>query len=235
LNILYQESGFDYSNELPGLRRSYLSLIERALAPEALRGSILEVGGGNGFFLEGALEMGFTEAQLIEPSRDAVSKARDDIQRNAVTDTLEPGLVASESKDVVVLFHVVDHLPDPFKSLETCLLTLKSGGSIVLAAHDVKSLSARLLGKWSPIFDVEHTYLFSQETAAKLLREVGFVNVKTGRYKNHYSLAYLTQLVPLPRKLKVWILSTWLGVILRSIKVTVGLGNLWASGQKPDS
>jgi len=63
--------------------------------------------------------------------------------------------------------------------------------------HDVRALSARALGEHSPIFDVEHTYLWSEETLGLLMRKHGLAPVAGGSVVNHYSLGYVSQLLPL--------------------------------------
>ena len=47
---------------------------------------------------------------------------------------------------------------------------LKPGGAIFLIGHNRRrSLSARLLGRRSPIFDIEHLQLFSPRSLRQLL------------------------------------------------------------------
>jgi hypothetical protein len=86
----------------------------------------------------------------------------------------------------------------------------------------------------SPIYDIEHTYLFSKKTAKLLFEKVGFENIQAGSYSNTYSLAYILHLLPLPRKLKVLVLSSIIGKLLAKCRVRLPLGNMWISGVKPN-
>ena len=52
-------------------------------------------------------------------------------------------------------------------------------------------------------------------------------------YRNLYSLSYLVHLIPLPNRVKLGILNSGLGRILQRVKISVPLGNMWASGEKP--
>jgi 2-polyprenyl-3-methyl-5-hydroxy-6-metoxy-1,4-benzoquinol methylase len=231
LSELYRTSTFDYSSEIAGLKKTYLRILRNARKGLLRENSILEIGGGNGFFLEALVDKGFNKVLGVEPSISAVDKARLDIQPRIITKMIEPNLIPNQSIDVVCVFHVLDHLEDPLSTIETCVATLKPGGTFLIAVHNERSWSARLLGKNSPIFDVEHTYLYSKKTAIALFQRANLVNLEAKAYWNDYSLAYLLHLIPLPREAKNLILNSALGDLLGKIRVTVPLGNIWISGQ----
>jgi SAM-dependent methyltransferase len=232
LSELYKLSSFDYSGELHGLKNSYRRIVEKT-CPSPQGKHLVEVGGGNGFFLEEALAMGFEKVTEIEPSHDARDHAPEKIRQFFVTDILRDGVIPSKTADVVVIFHVLDHLSDPKNSLVLMRELLKHGGSICIAVHNVRSISARILKSRSPIFDVEHTYLYSKSTLRELLRSSGFEDIEIHHYKNSYSLAYILHLLPIKRIWKVKILDSKLGEVLRKFRVTVPLGNMWASAKRP--
>jgi 2-polyprenyl-3-methyl-5-hydroxy-6-metoxy-1,4-benzoquinol methylase len=234
LSELYEKSTFDYSSEVEGLKKAYVGITKKALNPKRPSGSILEVGGGNGFFLEAALDSGFDSVHAVEPSIEAVAASRPDIRSNTITDMMRPGLIPDHSHDVVAMFHVMDHLPDPLETVRACAQALRPGGTIVVAVHNFNSWSSKLLKEKSPIVDVEHTYLYSKKTVEALFKQAGLVNIKTGTYRNLYSLAYLIHLVPIPNRLKLALLKGRFATILQKVKVSVPLGNMWASGQKPE-
>jgi hypothetical protein len=66
----------------------------------------------------------------------------------------------------------------------------------------------------------------------KLLSQSEFKNIKVHHYKNSYSLAYLLHLIPINRNIKIKILNSKFGEWLRSVRITVPLGNMWAAGYK---
>jgi len=231
LGELYKVSTFDYSTELHGLRNSYRKIVLKT-CPSPKGKSIVEIGGGNGFFLQEAHEMGFTELIEIEPSLSAYESADKTLKPYFIIDMLRDGLVLDDSVDIVVIFHVLDHLPDPLLVLNLIYKMLKPGGSICIAVHNVNSISAKVLKNKSPIFDVEHTYLYSKKTIKKLLSQSGFKNIKVHHYKNSYSLAYLLHLIPINRNIKIKILTSKFGEWLTSVRITVPLGNMWAAGYK---
>lgn len=231
LDALYKESTFDYSDESGGLAKTYFKLIQRCLTN--VRGkSILEIGGGNGFVLDYALKHGCGEILGVEPSTRAVESASPEVRPYMVVSMFKGGVVTPGKFDCATMFHVMDHLPDPLETLMGIGEALKRGGVVVIAVHDVKSWSARLFKSRSPIFDVEHTYLFSKSTAINILRKAGFTEVTARSYWNVYSMKYLIQLLPISRKFKLIILNSQIGKILHRISLPVPLGNMVIMGTK---
>lgn len=229
---LYKENSFDYGKELGGLNKTYLGLAKIALGSNFRQKSVLEIGGGNGFFLEAVLQAGAGRVAGVEPSLDAVGKAASTVKSFMVVDVMRPGLFPPNSFDLVTMFHVMDHLPNPGETLSQLLEITKPGGHILVAVHNEKSLSSRVLRDKSPIIDVEHTYLYDRKTATKLLESIGITAVRTGAYWNHYSLRYVMHLLPISRQFRKKLLaSPGLSRVL-NLRVRLPLGNLWATGIK---
>jgi 2-polyprenyl-3-methyl-5-hydroxy-6-metoxy-1,4-benzoquinol methylase len=232
-NELYVDSKFNYHSEINGLKKTYLKVLKRALGKNYRKNSLFEVGGGNGFFLEAAKDIGFNIVKGIEPSKSAVEAARHDIKPIMVVSMMQANILDSNSYQVGVMFHVLDHLPDPVLILRDCCEALESKGKFIVAIHNELAWSARLLGKKSPIIDVEHTYLFSKKSAEALFIKAGFIDVKSRSYSNYYSLNYILQLVPFFTNIRKWILQSSFSFILTKLKIRVPLGNIWVCGTKP--
>lgn len=232
LDELYMKSTFDYGNEVQGLKKTYRRLVQMALKPDSPRGHILEVGGGNGFFLEEALNMGFNSVEGVEPSIAAVGMASPEIRKYMRVSMFDDKCVADNTSDVIAIFHTLDHLEQPIEMLKTAYQKLCRGGKVVIAVHNVEAISARILQTRSPIFDIEHTYLFSPNTLRLALESAGFQDVIVRPYFNLYSLSYLTHLLPIPRRLKKRILGSELNNLLLKLKIWIPLGNLFATGSK---
>lgn len=107
--------------------------------------------------------------------------------------------VDNETADVITIFHTLDHLTDPLLLLEILRDKLKHGGQVVNVVHNTHAISARILKSRSPIFDIEHTFLFSRRTLVTLLHKAGYEEIQTGSYWNQYSLAYIVQLLPIQK------------------------------------
>jgi SAM-dependent methyltransferase len=230
---LYKTSTFEYGGEVAAIQATYARALGWLEARSQRCDALLEIGCGNGFFLEHALHRGWHEVRGVEPSADAVAKAPAAVQGMIAQDVMRPGLFTHESFDAVCLFQVLDHISDPIELLEECLRVLRPGGFILALNHNVSAWSARLLGERSPIVDIEHTYLYSPTTMRTLFSKVGFAEARVHTVRNTYSLAYLAQLVPLAPRIKSWSLRRLHANRLGSIHVTVPLGNLCLIARKP--
>lgn len=230
LSRLYGESEFLYAAETRFAAATYADLV-RSLLPR-LGGSaavprLLEVGCGTGFFLEEARRLGFREVLGFEPSRACVAAAPAAIRPAIINDIYHPEALAGRTFDLLASFHVIDHLPDPLQFLRSAAGTLRPGGFVLLVAHDVDALFARLLGSFNPIIDVEHICLFSRATARTLLERAGLRVLEVAQLANTYPLAYWLRQAPG----LAW-LARALPPPLGRLPVRLRAGNLYALGQK---
>ena len=77
--------------------------------------------------------------------------------------------------DVVTLWHVIEHLPDPWKVLEAISIKLNPGGFLVLAAPNPDSFQFFLLRRYWPHVDApRHLSLISLPLLTKQLLSLGF-------------------------------------------------------------
>ncbi len=230
---LYRESTFDYSAEVENLARTYGAYLRRAEQYGVVKGSMLEIGCGNGFFLEEARAQGYRDPRGVEPSQAAIDLADEKIRGRIVRAMMGPDLFPDASFDVICLFQVLDHLFDPAGTLKTCFQILKPGGLIICLNHNVEAFSARVMKERSPIIDIEHTYLYSRETMRRVLQKAGFVALEIGAVWNIYSLGYLVRLVPIPGAWKTLFSAILRLAIFKHIPLRVPLGNLYAIARKP--
>ncbi len=235
LETLYQQSAFTYGAEVANLKRTYGRYLAKLDSFGVRKDTLLEIGCGNGFFLEQALAHGYRAVSGVEPSREASANASAPVRRQIVCDVMRPGLFAPDQFDVICLFQVFDHIADPGALLEECRRVLKPGGVVLLFNHNVAALSARLLREHSPIVDIEHTYLYSPKTIARLLEQHGFKLRTAAAVWNRVSLYYLARLLPFPKAIKTWILAGLQRVRLEHLAVWIPLGNLWAVAAKTAS
>lgn len=226
LDELYAGSSFHYGDEVPGIRRTYGRYLRRLEKYGVRKGRLLEIGCGNGFFLQEALAQGFSDVRGVEPSGEAIALADPAIRDRIVHGVMRPGLFETEQFDVICMLQVFDHLANPGEVLDTCHKVLRPGGLMLCVNHNVEAASARLLGERSPIVDVEHTYLYSPSTMRDLLEQHHFAVQEVVPVLNSYSVRYLIRLVPLPMHLKRKVLSLVDRTFVAGISLRVPLGNL---------
>ncbi len=231
LSELYERSTFDYAEEVPHLRETYGRYLAKAKRHTEGR-TFLEIGCGSGFMLEAALSLGYKTVRGVEPSRNAVAASTPEVRDWIVNDIMRPGLFSAGAFDTVCLFQVFDHVADPRALLEQIRTVLKPDGVLLCLNHNVRSLSARVLGDRSPIVDIEHCYLYSPATMTLLMQKCGFDVVDVGAATNTISLQHLMHLVPAPAGLKRGLMAVGTRARIGRIPVRLRLGNLYAIGRK---
>ncbi|HEY5603072.1 MAG TPA: class I SAM-dependent methyltransferase [Gammaproteobacteria bacterium] len=77
--------------------------------------------------------------------------------------------------DIVVIWHVLEHLTDPAATLKKVQKILKPGGTLVVAVPNFGSLQSRLFGKhWFHLDLPRHTYHFTRQSLQRMLNNTGF-------------------------------------------------------------
>ncbi len=148
-----------------------LNLLERYVQP----GRMLDVGCAVGFFLDVARQHGW-QVEGLDVSNFAVEYARERFGLSTRTGSFTGLEFAPDSFDLVTMWDVIEHVPDPKAYIHKAAAVLRSGGVLALATPDIDSLPAKLTGKrWVGYkLSEEHVYYFSRRTLAQMLNEAGF-------------------------------------------------------------
>lgn len=134
-------------------------------------GRMLDVGCGLGFLLSG-VAAGW-ERHGVEISAFAAGHAvpHGRIFPGRLEDAAYPG----GHFDLVVLYHVIEHVHDPLALLKEIRRVLKPGGWLILGTPDFDSGAARRFGaNYRLLHDITHISLFSNESMHRFLRDHGF-------------------------------------------------------------
>ncbi len=127
----------------------------------------------------------------------------------------------------------LEHVPDPKALVQAAFRMLEPGGMLALVTHDYTAGLNRLLGRRSPIIDVEHLQLFNHASLRRLVTDAGFDIEHLATIKNQYPLDYWTRLLPLPNGLKAAFLAAMHFFKLSYLPVEIDVGNVLTVGQKP--
>ncbi|GLH65677.1 class I SAM-dependent methyltransferase [Geothrix edaphica] len=134
---------------------------------------VLELGCGLGFFLREAKARGCREVLGLEPGEAFHAYC---VQQNGLNGQVEAcsyeTLQALPFRpDLVVLFHVLEHMPNPGGCLDWIRAHMDPEGSLVLEVPD-------LMGDWSDVglgnFHFGHRTYFSSHSLSHLLKKHGF-------------------------------------------------------------
>jgi SAM-dependent methyltransferase len=193
----------------------------------------LDIGTGDGAFLEQLIALGFQNVMGVEPSQAPYAEARPEIRNKIRLDLFRPEDYTPDTFSLVTCFQTMEHLWDPLSIARAVLPLLKTGACFAIVVHNRFALSTRVLGFKSPIFDVEHLQLFSPKTARGLLERAGYQQVQVASLWNRYPLRYWMRLLPFPDRIK----SPLLRMVDRSpigkIPLSLPAGNLVCMGFKP--
>lgn len=211
---------------------TYLSLLQEHF-PFPLAGGLLEIGCGGGFFLELLSDSGVEDLHGIEPSLEAVAQARSDVRDRISNLPFEDFEFVDGGIHFVCSFMTLEHVLDPMSLLKVAHQSLASGGSFVAVSHDYSHFLNRILGRRSPIIDVEHLQLFCPEALRAALAVSGFRNVRVKHFHNRYPLTYWVQLLPLGVRVRKLLRALVRFAGLEKLIVRLKVGNLLVIAEKP--
>lgn len=228
----YRLADYDSSAEAEDAALAYVRAIRPVLAELGQRQKALEIGAGTGAFLERLHDEGFSELIGVEPSPIAIAAAPPH-RRSWIRETMfEEKDLQPNSFDLICCFMTLEHVRDPSAVASSAMRLLRPGGAFVTVTHDYRSLVNRLLGRRSPIIDIEHLQLFSQCSVRHLLHGAAFRNVSIKRFANSYDVRYWLRLAPLPKSAKHCV-NLFLGAIgLERVKLRLNVGNIISVGFK---
>lgn len=233
---LYRQAKYIDEPQLNNMSADYVREFEAALGDRPKYDMrILEVGCATGFFLHALYRKGYRHLQGIEPGEAAVSFAPKEIQPFVRNDFFYPDSFPDESFDVVCCFQVMDHMPEPATFMQVVHKVLAKDGLFLTINHDIRAPIARLLGEKSPMFDIEHIYLFDRSTIRKLFVNARFDVLDCRALHNSYTLEYALKMFPLPSFLKAPAVSLLKFTDLASATVRVPGGNMVTVGRKRTS
>ena len=232
LERAYEAADYDSAEESRYASATYGALLPELLSELPARGGALDIGTGDGTFLSVLLAAGVADVVGVEPSAAPVQAAsaevRDLIRQGPFRRRdFEPGQFR-----LVTSFQTLEHLPEPLAVCHDAYELLSPGGALYVVCHNRRAVPNRLLGRRSPIFDIEHLQLFSPASLRAALERAGFTRVVVRPVANRYPLRYWLRLLPLPDALRRAVLRA-LGPRLASAAVALPAGNMAAVGYKP--
>ena len=228
----YRDAAFDSGHEARYAAKTYASEVLRIMPRLPDLDGALDIGTGDGAFLEQLIALGFQNVAGVEPSRAPYAATRPEIR-----DKIRLGLFRSENYpagafSLVTCIQTMEHLWDPLGIAEAVLPLLKAGAAFIIVVHNRDAFSASVLGFKSPIYDIEHLQLFSHKTARGLLERAGYKHVRVVSLWNRYPINYWLKLSPLPERIK-GALSRWARRFgMENMPVSLPAGNLLCVGFK---
>ena len=137
-------------------------------------GSLLEIGPAQGAFALLAREAGFRTTG-IEMDQGCCAFLSETVGIDVI-ESADPAraLESLRGFDVVVLWHSLEHLPNPRQVIAAAARSLAPGGVLVVATPNPLSFQFRVLGRyWTHVDAPRHLYLISPPLARRWAEESG--------------------------------------------------------------
>jgi len=151
------------------------------------KGRILDIGCGRGVFLSLMKESGW-EAFGLELNEETAWYARNVLGLDVRTDSLVDAQFDDTFFDVITLWHVLEHLPDPLLTIEECRRILKPGGLLIIAIPNFDSLQAIISGKhWFHLDLPYHLYHFTHKNLDLFLRKFSLRIIKVKQFSLEFN------------------------------------------------
>ena len=216
----YAVASFDSRIESEYAAKTYGKYLNRLNLVRNRR--ILDLGCGDGTCLEKAISLGAESVLGIEPSQGALESAGE--VRNSIRTIPVEQCDYQFEFDLVTCFQTLEHLVDPKTVLSKMCSAAISGGYVAVVCHNRLSLVNRLMGRRSPIFDIEHLQMFSVEGLEKILQSTNLKVIVSKQILNSYPLGYWLRLFPMPKVLKDFCESHRDSFLMR-IPISLFVGN----------
>ena len=229
----YEDTSYDSDIEAKFAAKSYLKNLKK-VKPVLFKNNnikVLEIGSGNNAFLRLLNNQGISNLIGIEPSHKALGELRNS---DGITmyNQYQRENFQDNSLDLICCYMTLEHILNPGEMINESIRTLKSGGSISLVVHDVDALLNKLLGKFSPIIDIEHLQIFSKKTIKYWLSSLDFKNVKINSLVNSYPISYWIKLLPIPKLVKKFIINLFNKIGISNYIFSADVGNLFIVADK---
>lgn len=172
----------DRSPEAEAYYRHTRREIQPLLPSKARR--ILEVGSGGGYTLRWLKSV--YDGDVTTVGIEINSDVEDELARNAdvaIIGNIDEGVAELGSFDLILFLDVLEHLPDPTRTLRTVTRNLARDGRVIVSVPNVAHLSVTLpllLSRQfnyqdAGIMDRTHLRFFVESTAVKLLNDADLV------------------------------------------------------------
>ena len=228
----YHQAAYDSQEEAMHAAEAYEQALLPALTLMTDRRGVLDIGTGTGVFLKRMRAHGFSEVMGVEPSRAAIDAADMDIKLSIREGMFSAADFKASSFSLISCFMTLEHVSDPEMLVCDCFRLLKPGGMMVVVVHDWRAWNNRLLGRHTPIVDIEHFQLFSKKSITDLYRRSGFVDIDCRSFWNNYQIDYWNRLLPMPVYFKRFIAFMLRKTGVGNFRLPMNVGNLMVIAHK---
>ena len=150
-------------------------------------GRLLEIGPSYGEFACVARDAGY-QVDAIEMDTHCCEFLRNVVGINTINSSdIQAALDALGNYEIISLWQVIEHLPQPWEVLDSALEHLATNGVLVIATPNPHALQFRLFGKrWTHLDAPRHIQLIPMELMKRHLQEHGLrIRMATSNYRDN--------------------------------------------------
>lgn len=182
----------DYESDKAAMRETFIIYLDKISKLSKGR-KIFDIGAATGFFLDLAREKGW-QTSGIEIS-DYAAKIAGQKGHEVFLGGLKD-LEINEKYDVVTMWDVLEHLPDPKGSIKVIYNVLNENGILAINTINKSSSWARFWGKnWQAILPPEHLFYYSEKSLKILIEDNGFKILEQLSIGKRFTLPYLCKIL----------------------------------------
>ena len=175
------------------LNWEYKRILKKIQSLKSPKGTLLDFGCGKGKFGSMAKSKGW-QVKCVETAIERADYAKNIYGLVVDTNYYKTGKIFDEDFDVITLFHVLEHLPNPKILLNELIKhNLAKDGLVVIEVPNFKSLQSRIAGRrWMHLDIPRHISHFTAEKLDELGRELNCKTVKTTYFSFHLGVLGMT-------------------------------------------
>jgi SAM-dependent methyltransferase len=179
-----------YVSQMPSRVRTFARTIAHIDRLRPAKGRLLDVGTAAGAFLKAAKDDGW-DVTGVEPNRWLADWGRTEYGVTIHVGSIDDVVLPPASFDVVTLWDVIEHTPDPMHVLRRAHQLLAPGGLLVVNYPDIGSWIARAMGRKWPFLSSVHLYYFTRSTMRAALDRAGFETLDIRPHLQRLKLGYI--------------------------------------------
>lgn len=179
-----------YVSQIAARERTFGHALARIERLSGGPGRLLDVGTAAGAFMAAARARGWS-VEGCEPNRWLTAWGSHHYGVPIRPGGLFDQELTPRSFDVITLWDVIEHTPNPVRVIERVSTLLKRGGLLVINYPDRGTWLAQLLGRRWPFLSSVHLYYFTRRTMTRLLTGRRFTVLDVRPHIQYLELDYL--------------------------------------------
>ncbi len=135
-------------------------------------GTLLDFGCGDGSFMEFMRSFGWAVYGIEPDSARSVADSRSKCVYQSIQDLVNN---VDVKFDVIILSHVIEHLPDPYSLIKELKKLCTNKGRVIITTPNATSLGASIFGRyWRGLEPPRHFNIFTKKSLIEVLEKSGY-------------------------------------------------------------